>query len=63
MQEALRRRYAEAREKAYATPLDRYQVADNELFRGDTLWPWFERLRKEDRSTTRPRASTGRTGR
>ncbi|MBV9905246.1 MAG: cytochrome P450 [Alphaproteobacteria bacterium] len=48
MQEALRRRYAEAREKAYATPLDRYQVADNELFRGDTLWPWFERLRKED---------------
>ena len=48
MQEQLRQRYAAAREKAYATPLDQFQPADNEIFRGDTLWPWFERLRKED---------------
>src|ERR1700748_2219281 len=27
---------------------DRFQPADNEIFRSDTLWPWFERLRKED---------------
>jgi cytochrome P450 len=41
------RRYADAREKAYATPLDKFQVADVELFRSDRHWPWFERLRKE----------------
>ena len=38
----------EARAKAYATPLDQFQVADAELFRTDTHWPWFERLRRED---------------
>ena len=48
MQDALAQRYAEARKKAYATPLDQFQPADNEIFRSDTLWPWFERLRKED---------------
>jgi cytochrome P450 len=48
MQEELKKRYAEARKKAYATPLDQFQPADNEIFRSDTLWPWFERLRKED---------------
>src|SRR5678815_1910142 len=42
------KRYATARERAYATPLDDFQVHDAELFRGDTLWPWFERLRNED---------------
>jgi cytochrome P450 len=39
---------AEAREKAYSTPLDQFHVGDAELFRSDTLWPWFERLRRED---------------
>ena len=37
-----------ARNTAYATPLKDFQVADPELFRSDTLWPWFERLRAED---------------
>ncbi|HZZ35665.1 MAG TPA: cytochrome P450, partial [Caulobacteraceae bacterium] len=37
-----------ARERAYAMPLDQIAPADPELFRSDTLWPYFERLRKED---------------
>ena len=37
-----------ARAKALSTPLSDFNVADPELFRGDTLWPWFERLRQED---------------
>jgi cytochrome P450 len=48
MQDMLKRRAEEARALAYATPLERFQPADPELFRGDTLWPWFERLRAED---------------
>jgi cytochrome P450 len=38
----------EARERAYATPLEDFHVGDPELFRTDTHWPWFERLRAED---------------
>jgi len=38
----------EARERAYATPLDAFQVDDPELFRSNTHRPWFERLRRED---------------
>jgi cytochrome P450 len=37
-----------ARERAYSIPLEEIQVADDELFRTDTMWPYFERLRKED---------------
>src|SRR5579872_6805817 len=37
-----------ARERAYTTPLEQFHVADAELFRTDTHWPWFERLRRED---------------
>ena len=37
-----------ARDKAFSTPIERFDVADPELFRTDTLWPWFERLRHED---------------
>ena len=37
----------EARAKAYATPLDQFQVHELEHFTSDTLWPWFERLRAE----------------
>jgi len=37
----------EARDKAYATPLAEFHPGHPELFRSDTLWPWFERLRKE----------------
>ncbi|MGH8323826.1 MAG: cytochrome P450, partial [Steroidobacteraceae bacterium] len=37
-----------AREKAWSTPLEDFHVGDPALFRNDTLWPWFERLRLED---------------
>ncbi len=38
----------EARERAYATPLEDFQVHAIDHFTSDTLWPWFERLRAED---------------
>jgi cytochrome P450 len=38
----------QAQAKARATPIDQFDVSDPELFRSDTLWPWFERLRQED---------------
>ena len=37
----------EARARAYATPLEDINPADPELFRTDTHWPYFERLRAE----------------
>ena len=37
-----------ARETAYATPLSEFHPGDPELFRTDTLWPYFERLRNEE---------------
>ena len=36
-----------ARKRAWSIPLDQINVADPELFRTDTMWPYFERLRKE----------------
>ena len=39
---------AEARAKAYAMPLEDINLADPELWRTDTVWPYLERLRKED---------------
>jgi len=39
---------AEARARAYSIPLDDINVADPELFKTDSHWPYFERLRKED---------------
>lgn len=38
----------DARARAYATPLEDFNVGDPELFRTDTHWPYFERLRRED---------------
>jgi cytochrome P450 len=38
---------SEARAKAYSMPIEEINPADPELFRTDTLWPYFERLRKE----------------
>jgi cytochrome P450 len=32
----------------YSIPLDKIDVSDSELFETDTLWGYFERLRKED---------------
>jgi cytochrome P450 len=46
--QAFQDRNEAARAAAYATPLDQFHVADSGLFRSDTLWPWFERLRAED---------------
>ncbi|MFX7701401.1 hypothetical protein ABTJ88_19390, partial [Acinetobacter baumannii] len=37
-----------AREKAYARRLEDFDPGDPELFRSDTFWPYFDRLRKED---------------
>ena len=38
---------AKARARAWSIPLDQINVADPELFRTNTMWPYFERLRKE----------------
>ncbi len=37
----------DARAKAYSTPLEDFDVCQPELFRTNTMWPYFERLRKE----------------
>ena len=37
----------EARARAYATPLADFHPGDPDLFRTDTHWPYFERLRAE----------------
>jgi hypothetical protein len=37
-----------AREKAYATPQSEFHPGNPELFRSDTQWPYFERLRNEE---------------
>jgi cytochrome P450 len=39
---------AAARRRAYSMPLAEIEVADDELFRTNTFWPYFERLRRED---------------
>src|SRR5689334_10451045 len=41
-------RLRRAREEAYATPLKDFHPGAPRLFQDDTLWPWFERLRKEE---------------
>src|SRR5690242_3018063 len=38
----------EAREKAYAMPLEDFDPGHPELFQSDTHWPYFDRLRKEE---------------
>jgi cytochrome P450 len=37
-----------ARERAFSIPLEQFDPGDPELFRSDTFWPYFDRLRKED---------------
>src|SRR6516164_7001567 len=39
---------SDARARAYATPLDEFDVGDPGLFESYEFWPYFERLRKED---------------
>src|SRR5438067_5510414 len=36
------------RDRAYSTPLEEFNPGDPELFRSDSFWPYFDRLRKED---------------
>ncbi len=36
-----------ARERAYATPLADLDPGDPELFKTDSFWPYFDRLRQE----------------
>jgi len=38
----------DARDAAYGLPLEKLNVAQPILFQTDTMWPYFERLRKED---------------
>lgn len=37
-----------ARDKAQSMPLAQFNPGDPELFRSDTFWPYFDRLRKDD---------------
>jgi cytochrome P450 len=37
-----------ARERAASIPLEQFDPGDPELFRSDTFWPYFDRLRRED---------------
>ncbi|MGC2809408.1 MAG: cytochrome P450 [Bradyrhizobium sp.] len=37
-----------ARERAYSIPIESFDPGDPELFKTDTFWPYFDRLRKED---------------
>ena len=37
-----------AREEAYSTPLEKFHPANADHFQNNTIWPFFERLRKED---------------
>ncbi len=45
---AIHTRQQDARARAYATPLADLHPGDPDLFRTDTHWPYFERLRAED---------------
>jgi len=38
----------QARARAYSLPIGEINPVDAELFRSNTLWPYFERLRRED---------------
>jgi cytochrome P450 len=38
----------DARDAAYALPIEQINPAQGILFQSDTMWPYFERLRKED---------------
>ncbi|MDZ4381532.1 MAG: cytochrome P450 [Parvibaculum sp.] len=45
---AIAAKYEEAQEAAYAEPLETLNPAQPALFQSDTMWPYFERLRRED---------------
>ena len=37
-----------AEERAHSTPIEELNPGNPELFRSDTFWPYFDRLRRED---------------
>jgi cytochrome P450 len=37
-----------ASDRASSIPLEQFNPGDPELFRTDTFWPYFDRLRRED---------------
>ena len=37
-----------ARDRAWSIPLEQFDPGDPELFKTDSFWPYFDRLRKED---------------
>jgi cytochrome P450 len=37
-----------ARDRAWSIPLEQFDPGDPELFKTDTFWPYFDRLRRED---------------
>ncbi|MDE2464096.1 MAG: cytochrome P450 [Alphaproteobacteria bacterium] len=48
MSSAARSFVEQADHDAWSMPLDKINVADAMLFKNDAMWPYFERLRKED---------------
>jgi cytochrome P450 len=48
-----------ARAEAYAQPLETLNPAQQRLFQSDTMWPWFERLRREDPVHYTPESAFG----
>ncbi|WP_374345621.1 cytochrome P450 [Phenylobacterium sp.] len=48
-----------AREAAYATPLETLDPAQPGLFEADAMWPYFERLRREDPVHFTPQSEYG----
>ena len=50
---------AEARAAAYAEPLETLNPAKPRLFQSDAMWPYFERLRREDPIHFTPHSAVG----
>jgi cytochrome P450 len=51
--------HAAARETAYAMPLGRLDISEASRFADDTIWPYFERLRREAPVHYCPESATG----
>jgi cytochrome P450 len=50
---------SEAAAEAYAIPLAEINPAKTERFQADTIWPYFERLRREDPVHFTPQSEFG----
>ena len=56
-------RQSAARERARSIPIESFDPGDPELFKTDTFWPYFDRLRGKTRCITARTACLGRIGR